>query len=373
MQDGHCVAYNDIIGHDYLYIGRHYQALQVGRAGHSGMKKPCTTYTPIDKNSFVDLDSYEGQKKRAIKIRLADLRSNPGKRAPGANKIIQQMQIEAVGKQINWISEEHLRRHLPKTLEGNEVEYFDLDDAEPFLRSYLQRFELVKTIFNIEGRLTQDEAEAAERVYYEFSDPYGETVDLIPQCAIIYELAQRKANKRPVHDIDSYFAHAPWKSGVNKDLYSFALNQGKAIPPQLRLVCPFIPTEEPPAILTDKPTPSAFDRHLVLVGAHAHLGMPYALNYSTPIGSGKNPTETGYMLLLWESSRFRLEDMSINEYRNRCRWQVQLKAAITGKLTPAVQVTDYRNTLAQDDLQDDIDRLDKRIADAKSESEASND
>ena len=337
------------------------------------MKKPDTTYTPIDKNSFVDLDSYEGQKKRAIKIRLADLRSNPGKRAPGANKIIQQMQIEAVGKQINWISEEHLRRHLPKTLEGNEVEYFDLDDAEPFLRSYLQRFELVKTIFNIEGRLTQDEAEAAERVYYEFSDPYGETVDLIPQCAIIYELAQRKANKRPVHDIDSYFAHAPWKSGVNKDLYSFALNQGKAIPPQLRLVCPFIPTEEPPAILTDKPTPSAFDRHLVLVGAHAHLGMPYALNYSTPIGSGKNPTETGYMLLLWESSRFRLEDMSINQYRNRCRWQVQLKAAITGKLTPAVQVTDYRNTLAQDDLQDDIDRLDKRIADAKSESEDSND
>jgi len=337
------------------------------------MKKPDTTYTPIDKNSFVDLDSYEGQKKRAIKIRLADLRSNPGKRAPGANKIIQRMQIEAVGKQINWISEEHLRRHLPKTLEGNEVEYFDLDDAEPFLRSYLQRFELVKTIFNIEGRLTQDEAEAAERVYYEFSDPYGETVDLIPQCAIIYELAQRKANKRPVHDIDDYFAHAPWKSGVNKDLYSFALNQLKAIPPQLRLVCPFIPTEEPPAILTDKPTPSAFDRHLVLVGAHAHLGMPYALNYSTPIGSGKNPTETGYMLLLWESSRFRLEDMSINEYRNRCRWQVQLKAAITGKLTPAVQVTDYRNTLAQDDLQDDIDRLDKRIADAKSESEASND
>jgi len=337
------------------------------------MKKPDTTYTPIDKNSFVDLDSYEGQKKRAIKIRLANLRSNPGKRAPGANKIIQQMQIEAVGKQINWISEEHLRRHLPKTLEGNEVEYFDLDDAEPFLRSYLQRVELVKTIFNIEGRLTQDEAEAAERVYYEFSDPYGETVDLIPQCAIIYELAQRKANKRPVHDIDSYFAHAPWKSGVNKDLYSFALNQGKAIPPQLRLVCPFIPTEEPPAILTDKPTPSAFDRHLVLVGAHAHLGMPYALNYSTPIGSGKNPTETGYMLLLWESSRFRLEDMSINQYRNRCRWQVQLKAAITGKLTPAVQVTDYRNTLAQDDLQDDIDRLDKRIADAKSESEDSND
>ena len=160
---------------------------------------------------------------------------------------------------------------------------------------------------------------------------------------------------------------------MNKDLYSFALNQGKAIPPQLRLICPFIPTEEPPAILTDKPTPSAFDRHLVLVGAHAHLGMPYALNYSTPIGSGKNPTETGYMLLLWESSRFRLEDMSINQYRNRCRWQVQLKAAITGKLTPAVQVTDYRNTLAQDDLQDDIDRLDKRIADAKSESEASND
>ena len=59
--------------------------------------------------------------------------------------------------------------------------------------------------------------------------------------------------------------------------------------------------------------------------------------------------------------------------KHLCGWQVQLEAAMTGKLTPAVQVTNYRNTLPQDDLQDDIDRLDKRIADAKSESEASND
>ena len=300
------------------------------------MKKPHTTYTTIDKNSSVDLESYEGQKKRGIEIRLADLRSNPGKRAPGANKIIQRMQLEAVGTQISWISEEHLRRHLPKTLEGNEVEYFDLDDAEPFLRSYLQRFELVKTIFNIEGRLTKAEAEAAKRVYYEFSDPYGETVDLIPQCAIIYELAQRKANKRPVHDIDDYFAHAPWKSDANKDLYSFALNQGKAIPPQLRLVCPFIPAEEPPAILTDKPTPSAFDINLVLIGAHAHLGMPYALNYSTRFGSGENPKETRYKIMAWDSRMLNINS-SPGESKHLCGWQVQLKVAMAGDFLPVVQ------------------------------------
>lgn len=300
------------------------------------MKKPHATYRTIDKNSFVDLKSYDGQKQRGIEIRLADLRSNPGKRAPGANKIIQQMQLEAVGTQISWISEEHLRRHLPKTLEGNEVEYFDLDDAEPFLRSYLQRFELVKTIFNIEGRLTKAEAEAAKRVYYEFSDPYGETVDLIPQCAIIYELAQRKANKRPVHDIDSYFAHAPWKSDANKDLYSFALNQGKAIPPQLRLVCPFIPAEEPPAILTDKPTPSAFDINLVLIGAHAHLGMPYALNYSTPFGSGENPKETRYKIMAWDSRMLNINS-SPEESKHLCHWQVQLKAAMAGDFLSVVQ------------------------------------
>lgn len=300
------------------------------------MKKPHTTYTTIDKNSSVDLESYEGQKKRGIEIRLADLRSNPGKRAPGANKIIQRMQLEAVGTQISWISEEHLRRHLPKTLEGNEVEYFDLDDAEPFLRSYLQRFELVKTIFNIEGRLTKAEAEAAKRVYYEFSDPYGETVDLIPQCAIIYELAQRKANKRPVHDIDSYFAHAPWKSDANKDLYSFALNQGKAIPPQLRLICPFIPTEEPPATLTGKSTPSAFYINLVLIGAHAHLGMPYALNYSTRFGSGENPKETRYKIMAWDSRMLNINS-SLEESKHLCGWQVQLKGAMAGDFLSVVQ------------------------------------
>ena len=300
------------------------------------MKKPHTTYTTIDKNSSVDLESYEGQKKRGIEIMLADLRSNPGKRAPGANKIIQRMQLEAVGTQISWISEEHLRRHLPKTLEGNEVEYFDLDDAEPFLRSYLQRFELVKTIFNIEGRLTKAEAEAAKRVYYEFSDPYGETVDLIPQCAIIYELAQRKANKRPVHDIDSYFAHAPWKSDANKDLYSFALNQGKAIPPQLRLICPFIPTEEPPATLTGKSTPSAFYINLVLIGAHAHLGMPYALNYSTRFGSGENPKETRYKIMAWDSRMLNINS-SLEESKHLCGWQVQLKGAMAGDFLSVVQ------------------------------------
>ena len=300
------------------------------------MKKPHTTYTTIDKNSSVDLESYEGQKKRGIEIRLADLRSNPGKRPPGANKIIQQMQLEAVGTQISWISEEHLRRHLPKTLEGNEVEYFDLDDAEPFLRSYLQRFELVKTICNIEGRLTKAEAEAAKWVYYEFSDPYGETVDLIPQCAIIYELAQRKANKRPVHDIDDYFAHAPWKSDANKDLYSFALNQGKAIPPQLRLICPFIPTEEPPATLTGKSTPSAFYINLVLIGAHAHLGMPYALNYSTRFGSGENPKETRYKIMAWDSRMLNINS-SLEESKHLCGWQVQLKGAMAGDFLSVVQ------------------------------------
>ena len=247
--------------------------------------------------------------------------------------------IQLTHKQL--VSAPHLNRFLDKPPKPGEkqiikVEYFNLDDAEPFLRSYLQRFELVKTIFNIEGRLTKAEAEAAKRVYYEFSDPYGETVDLIPQCAIIYELAQRKANKRPVHDIDDYFAHGPWKSDANKDLYSFALNQGKAIPLQLRLVCPFIPAEEPPAILTDKPTPSAFDINLVLIGAHAHLGMPYALNYSTPFGSGENPKETRYKIMAWDSRMLNINS-SPEESKHLCGWQVQLKGAMAGDFLSVVQ------------------------------------
>jgi len=295
------------------------------------MTSPNISQQVIDERASLDLRTYEGQRSLAAEMRSDDLRSRPDKRPPGAEALIERMQIWAAhnpGLQVDkWISPEHLRRYLSKHLKGNEIRYVDLGKEQPFVRSYLVRLAAVKTIFNLKEQLTEAEAKAALRVYYEFNDPHGETVDLIPQVAIVHEIAERESNSRPIHDIDDYFAYAPWKSDANKDLYSFALNQNKAIPPQLRLICPFIPVF--------KPKEDKFRPHDFQVGAHAYLGMPYALNYSTTFGSGENPKETRYKIMPWDSQMLDI-DPSPEESKHLCHWQVQLKAAMAGDFSPAV-------------------------------------
>jgi hypothetical protein len=277
----------------------------------------------------------------AIQMRLDDLRANPGKQPQGAEKLIARMQVRAgmtPGLNVDrWISPEQLRRSLSKDLKANEVKHVDLDKVEPFLRSYLVRLSVVKTTFNLNGELTEAEAKAALRVYYEFNDPYGETVDLIPQFAIVHELAEREANSLSLDDIDRYFAFAPWKSDANKDLYWLAIIHRKAMPSQLRLICPFIPAAEPLQNLTGIPEPSPFDAHFKQIGAHAHLGMPYALNYSTPFGSGKNPKTTRYMLLFWDSTN--LISKSPEEFRDLCGWKSEIRNAITDDFSKAVKAS----------------------------------
>jgi len=279
----------------------------------------------IDERTGFGLTTFDGQIAKARQMRRDDLHSMSGKRPPGAEALITRIEQEALRTGVTikrMISPEHLRRFLPKNLEGDDVRYPDLDLQPPFLRSYLQRLALVKKIFNLEGRLTEAEAKSALRVYHEFSDPHGETVDLIPQFAFVHEIAERKANSRPIQDIDDYFACAPWKSDANKDLYSFAIKQSRTIPPQLRLICPFIPT-------------GTTGISAVLLGAHVHLGMPYALNYRTPFGSGENPNKLAHKIILWESPDLEL-NKSPEELRNDCQWQVQFKMVMTGQFSSAV-------------------------------------
>ena len=284
------------------------------------------THHPIEERASADLSSHDGQIALAIQMRLDDLRSHEsGTRLPGAESLLDRILDHAQKENVEitkLVSPTHLRRFLPKDLKGNEVRYADLDKVEPFLRSYLVRLTAVKTIFNLKGQLTEAEAKAAKQVYYEFTDPFGETIDLIPQFAIVHELAEREVNSRPVHDIDGYFAFAPWKSDSNRDLYLFALNQFKSIPPQLRLICPFIPKG------TSKVNP-------VVIGAHAHLGMPYAMNYRTPVGSGNDPKQTAHKIILWDSPDLTTK-LSPEESKQVCNWQVQLKEAMGGDFSPTV-------------------------------------
>jgi len=331
------------------------------------MNNPDNIHNLIDKHADTDLRSHDAQIALAIKMRLSDLQKHkPGSRLPGAANLLDRIQNESRLRGLalpneQLISEPHLRRFLPKTLEGNEVTYADLDDVEPFMRSYLVRLAAVKSIFNLERRLTAAEANAARRVYYEFNDPYGEIVDLIPQFAIAHELAERAEQKpKSVHiaDIDEYFAIAPWKSEANKKLFETAINYGKAIPPQLRLICPFVPATEPPPNIVGGPLINPFSKYRLQIGAHVHLGMPYALNYSTPIGSGRNPKNFGYMLLTWDS--YNLRDESPKECQDSCRWTSAAISAIRDDSSKSVDKTDSEETSTNTRLPKPEDSHDQR-------------
>ncbi len=85
-------------------------------------------------------------------------------------------------------------------------------------RSYVARLSLISQFWH-ERPLTGHEAEVAQYVGNEFQNPYGEQVDLIPQLAIVREIASLEAMKKNswLEAFETYFTFAPWKIGT--DLY----------------------------------------------------------------------------------------------------------------------------------------------------------
>jgi len=87
-------------------------------------------------------------------------------------------------------------------------------------RSYVARLSLISEFWH-ERPLTGYEAEMAQYVGNEFQDLFGEKVDLIPQLAVVRQVASidrlKSTNKNSVEAeaFEAYFEYAPWKLGAD--------------------------------------------------------------------------------------------------------------------------------------------------------------
>jgi hypothetical protein len=95
---------------------------------------------------------------------------------------------------------------------------YKTEDLPRQWRSYVARLSLISQFWH-ERPLTGHEAKVAEYVGNEFQDRLGGQVDLIPQLAIVREIASLEAMKKNsrLKAFETYFTFAPWKIGT--DLY----------------------------------------------------------------------------------------------------------------------------------------------------------
>jgi len=86
-------------------------------------------------------------------------------------------------------------------------------------RSYVARLSLISEFWH-ERPLRGHEAEVAQYLGNEFRDPLGEQVDLIPQLAIVRQIAAierlkpAERNLEEAEAFEAYFKYAPWKLGA---------------------------------------------------------------------------------------------------------------------------------------------------------------
>jgi len=100
------------------------------------------------------------------------------------------------------------------TFAPKELDY-EVDSVPRHWRSYVARLSMVSEFWH-QRPLTGKEAIVAEYVGNEFRDPFGEEVDLIPQLAVVRQIASAEATKanHVLKGFEDYFAYAPWKLGT---------------------------------------------------------------------------------------------------------------------------------------------------------------
>ena len=96
---------------------------------------------------------------------------------------------------------------------GNEVAYSP-DSVPRQWKSYVARLSMVSEFWHLRP-LSGNEAKEAQWVGSEFQDPFGESVDLFPQLAIVRDITKYAQLKSEVHLklFENYFKFAPWKFG----------------------------------------------------------------------------------------------------------------------------------------------------------------
>jgi len=130
-------------------------------------------------------------------------------------------------------------------------------------RSYVARLSMISEFWH-QKDLTAKEAMVAEYVGSEFQDPFGEEVDLIPQLAVVRQIASAEATKanHVLESFDNYFMYAPWKLGTE-----FLIKHGRDFP----VVSDFM--------MFVSPSENWRDISPVFEDALRQLGMPYTAFY----------------------------------------------------------------------------------------------
>ena len=169
-------------------------------------------------------------------------------------------------------------------------------------RSYVARLSMISEFWH-QRPLTGNEAIVAQYVGSEFQDPFGDEVDLIPQLAVLRQIASAEAMKanHVLEAFEDYFTYAPWKFG--KDLYVDNANaKGQHIP-----------------ILNDfmmfvSPSENWRDVSPVFEDALRQLGMSYTAFYWSFEGDG---TAIDHFPSLPHYG---------DEAKGKCNWQTILKS-----------------------------------------------
>jgi hypothetical protein len=231
----------------------------------------------------------------------------------GATKILKQLlkefgeddpRIPTTSRQVhNWIADVESRF---------EDQPCDLNEVSPELRSFAWRINLVKIALLLGGvRLTYREIRYVKRALIEFQDPFGETVDLIAQYAVIWELAEREAMGKECTDIETMLAFAPWRDEANSELYLLSVqNEISSNPPLLRLISPAVPYGESVSF------PEA------MAGAYAQLGLPWFFGLIQEHPDGQS-------LQLKSRSDDSKVPETIDYWKPKCNWKMLIKARLT--------------------------------------------
>ena len=187
-----------------------------------------------------------------------------------------------------------------------EIEYrqpeqpVEESDIPNNVKSYAARLSLVKEAIFEGEQLTRREVEIATRMIDEFNDPLGKRVDLLPQLAVIFEIAERSALNAVTADIEMMLTLAPWED--DGELYAAALKTERIRPVSLRLLMPRMASHA--QLAPD-----------IIMGAVAHLQLPFLFHYFQP--QKKRVVHVTRESFTGEQRHIKHPD----EYMNDCNWR----------------------------------------------------
>jgi len=173
------------------------------------------------------------------------------------------------------------------------------------VKSYAARLSLVKEAIFEGEQLTRREVEIATRMIDEFNDPLGKRVDLLPQLAVVFELAERSALNAVTDDIETMLTLAPWDG--DGELCTAGLKTERTKPVSLRLLMPRMPSHS--QLAPD-----------IIMGAVAHLQLPFLFHYFQP--EKKDVVYVTRELLSPEQKQSVKEP---DDYMNDCDWRIIVK------------------------------------------------